>query len=186
MQDTGLVDHCLELLAPLGRTRAGRMFSGYGLYVDDLCIALILRDTLYLKVDDAHRADFEAAGCRPFTYETKKGERQSISYYSAPDAAMESPAEMRPWARRALEAAIAARAKAPPRRRQAAKKATAGAADQAVPARKAAKKAPAAGQAAAAGAKKKAAPAAAKKAPARAAAKKAAPAKTAKPRTPRA
>jgi DNA transformation protein len=137
MQDSGLVDHCLELLAPLGRTRAARMFSGYGLYVDDLCIALILRDTLYLKVDDAHRADFEAAGCRPFTYETKKGERQSISYYSAPDEAMESAAEMRPWARRALEAAVAARAKAAPRRAKAAARPAA----KKAPARAAAKKA---------------------------------------------
>ncbi|MGN6529485.1 MAG: TfoX/Sxy family protein [Burkholderiaceae bacterium] len=166
MQDSGLVDHCLELLAPLGRTRAGRMFSGYGLYVDDLCIAFILRETLYLKVDDAHRADFEAAGCQPFTYETRKGERQSISYYSAPGEAMESPAEMRPWARRALEAAVAARAKAAPRRKKAAAKATAG-------------KAPA---------KTATQAAAAKKPPARAAAKKATPAKTAaaRPRTSRA
>jgi len=119
MQDRGLVDHCLELLAPLGRTRAGRMFSGYGLYVDDLCIALVLRDTLYLKVDDAHRAAFEAAGSRPFTYEDKQGGTHVISYYAAPGEAMESPAEMRPWARRALEAAVAARAKAPARRKQA-------------------------------------------------------------------
>src|SRR5262249_54585351 len=106
MVDPGFVEHCLELLAPLGRTRAGRMFSGYGLYVDELCIALLLRDTLYLKVSDEHRAAFEAAGCKPFTYEMKTGEIKSLSYYTAPDEAMESPAEMRPWARRALDAAI--------------------------------------------------------------------------------
>ena len=99
MRDTGLVDHCLELLAPLGVARAGRMFSGHGLYVDDLCIAWILRDTLYLKTDEAHRPAFEAAGSRPFTYDDKKGGVHVTSYWSAPDAAMESPAEMLPWAR---------------------------------------------------------------------------------------
>ena len=135
MVDPGFVEHCLELLAPMGRTRAGRMFSGYGLYVDELCIALLLRDTLYLKVSDEHRAAFEAAGCKPFTYEMKTGEIKSLSYYTAPDEAMESPAEMRPWARRALDAAIAARAAKPARKKASAKK-TASA--QGTPAKKAA------------------------------------------------
>jgi len=136
MVDPGFVEHCLELLAPLGRTRAGRMFSGYGLYVDERCIALLLRDTLYLKVSDEHRAAFEAAGCKPFTYEMKTGEVKSLSYYTAPDEAMESPAEMRPWGRRALDAAIAARAAKPVRKKAAAKKA---AATKKAPAKKAAR-----------------------------------------------
>jgi DNA transformation protein len=37
----------------------------------------------------------------------------SLGYYTAPEEAMESPAEMAPWARRGLAAAVAARAKAP-------------------------------------------------------------------------
>jgi DNA transformation protein len=116
MNDSGLVDHCLELLSPLGPTRAKRMFSGNALYIDDLCVALIIRDVLYLKVDDTSRALFEAARCKPFTYETKKGERSALSYYTAPEEAMESPHEMIPWARRALAAAVAARAKARPKK----------------------------------------------------------------------
>jgi len=123
MSDPGLGEHCLELLAPLGATRARRMFSGHGLYIDDLCVALILRDTLYLKSNDTHQAAFEAAGCHPFTYAGKHGDVHVTSYWSAPEAAMESPAEMRPWARRALEAAVAARAKKAPRKKPAAKKA---------------------------------------------------------------
>jgi DNA transformation protein len=121
MTDQGLVDHCLELLAPLGATRARRMFSGHALYVDDLCVALVLRETLYLKTDDASRPAFEAAGCAPFTYAMKTGEIKSLGYYAAPGEAMESPAEMLPWARRALAAALAARAaKAPGKRPRAA------------------------------------------------------------------
>jgi len=116
MSDPGFVEHCLELLAPLGATRARRMFSGHGLYIDDLCVALILRDTLYLKSNDTHRPAFEAAGGHPFTYAGKHGDVHVTSYWSAPEAAMESPAEMRPWARRALEAAVAARAKKAPRK----------------------------------------------------------------------
>jgi DNA transformation protein len=116
MNDSGFVDHCLELLSPLGPTRAHRMFGGQGLYVGELCVALIFRDSLYLKVDEPNRAAFEAAGCRPFVYETRNGETGSLRYFTAPEEAMESPHEMRPWARRAIAAALAARAKAAPKK----------------------------------------------------------------------
>ena len=113
MNDSGFVSHCLELLSPLGRTSSRRMFGGHALYIDGLCMALIIHDTLYLKVDDSSRPLAERAGCKPFTYDTKKGERAALGYYTAPEESMESPAEMLPWARRALAAAVAARAKAP-------------------------------------------------------------------------
>ena len=126
MNDSGFVSHCLELLSPLGRSTSRRMFGGHGLYIDGLCMALIIRDVLYLKVDDAHRAAFEGAGCQPFTYAGKNDEVHVMSYYTAPEEAMESPAEMTPWSRRALAAAVAARAKAPPaKKKPAAKKAAA-------------------------------------------------------------
>jgi len=112
MNDSGFVSHCLELLSPLGRTSSRRMFGGHALYIDGLCMALIIHDTLYLKVDDSSRPLAERAGCKPFTYDTKKGERAALGYYTAPEESMESPAEMLPWARRALAAAVAARAKA--------------------------------------------------------------------------
>jgi len=116
MNDSGFVSHCQELLSPLGRTSSRRMFGGHALYIDDLCMALIIQDTLYLKVDDTHRALFEQAGCKPFTYAGKNDEVHVMSYYPAPDEAMESPAEMTPWARRGLAAAVAARAKAAPKK----------------------------------------------------------------------
>jgi DNA transformation protein len=104
-----LVAHCLELLAPLGATRSRRMFGGHGLYVDDLFIALIAFDRLYLKADASTRAAFEAAGCEPFVYDGK-GKAVTMGYFSAPEQAMESPHEMLPWARLALGAALRARA----------------------------------------------------------------------------
>src|SRR4051794_26017800 len=125
MTDPGFVQHCLELLAPLGAARARRMFGGHGLYIDDLCVALILRDGLYLKTGEAHRAAFQGAGCHPFTYAGRQGQGRVTSSWSAPEEAMESPAEMRPWARRALEAAVAARAKKAPARKTATTKAPA-------------------------------------------------------------
>ena len=105
----GLVDHCLELLAPLGVVRSRRMFGGHGIYVDDLFVGLIAYDRLFLKASPETRPRFEAAGCEPFVY-SKQGDAVSLGYWSAPPDAMESPALMAPWARLALRAAVAARA----------------------------------------------------------------------------
>lgn len=103
------VTHCLELLAPLGSARSRRMFGGHGFYVDDLFLALIASERLYLKVDAQTRPTFEAAGCEPFVYDAK-GESVTLGYFSAPEEAIESPQAMQPWARLALEAALRARA----------------------------------------------------------------------------
>jgi DNA transformation protein len=103
-------DYCLELLSPQGPVRAKRMFGGHGLYLDDVFVALIADERLYLKADDESRSAFEAAGCAPFTYDAK-GKQMTMNYWSVPDEAMESPALFQPWARRALEAGLRSRTK---------------------------------------------------------------------------
>ena len=103
------VSHCLELLAPLGAVRARRMFGGWGLYVDELFVALIAADRLYLKVNPQTQPAFERAGCEPFVY-TAKGASLTMAYWCAPADALESPALMQPWGRLAIQAALAARA----------------------------------------------------------------------------
>jgi DNA transformation protein len=106
------VAHCVELLQPMGPVRSKRMFGGFGLYVDDIFVAIVAFDRLYLKVSDDSRAAFKDAGCEPFVYDSKNGS-VSLGYWTAPADALESPALMQPWARRALQAALAARAAQP-------------------------------------------------------------------------
>jgi DNA transformation protein len=101
--------YCAELLGGLGPVRVKRMFGGHGLYVDDVFVAIVTGETLYLKVDAETAPRFEAAGCAPFTYAAKGRGRVSLSYRAAPAEAMDSPALMRPWAVLALEAALRAR-----------------------------------------------------------------------------
>ena len=62
MASNPLVEHCTELLSPLGAVRSRRMFGGFGIYVDELFIAIIAFDRLFLKVNDETRPRFEAAG----------------------------------------------------------------------------------------------------------------------------
>ena len=126
-------DLCVELLSPLGPVRTRAMFGGRGFYVDGLFMALIADGQFFLKADDTTRERFVAAGCRPFAFQTKDGERVVMSYFQPPEEALESPPLMLPWARLALEAALRAanakanvKAKQPAaRKRSAAKKSTA-------------------------------------------------------------
>lgn len=101
--------YCAELLSGLGPVRVRPMFGGHGIYVDDLFLAIVVGETLYLKVDAETLARFEAAGCAPFVYTAKGRGRVSLNYRAAPAEAMESPGLMRPWARLAMEAALRAR-----------------------------------------------------------------------------
>jgi DNA transformation protein len=111
--------YCAELLGAVGQVRIQRMFGGHGLYLDDLFVALVADEVLYLKVHDDTRAAFEAAGCTPFVY-TSRRRPVNMSFWSAPDESMDSPAAMAPWARLALQAAwLAAQAKPQPARRRA-------------------------------------------------------------------
>lgn len=118
------IEHLLELLEPMGGLRARRMFGGWGIYQDGALgsrmFAIVIDGELGLKTDDLSRARFEAAGSQPCTY-IKQGKPMPMSYWHAPDAALDSPEAMRPWARLALEAAMRAKP-APPKRKRAAKR----------------------------------------------------------------
>ncbi len=104
-----LVDHCVELLSPLGATRAQRMFGGHGLRIDGVFVALIAFERLYLKTDAQTQPQFAAAGGEAFVY-SSRGRTVTLNYWTVPPQAMEAPEQMRPWARLAMEAALRAAA----------------------------------------------------------------------------
>ena len=114
------VRHVLETMRLLGPVEAKAMFGGWGLYHQGTFFALIAEDTLYLKVDGETRADFEAAGLAPFVYSLKTGDI-TMSYFQAPDEALESAEVMADWARRAYAVALRAPAKRAKKRRTAPK-----------------------------------------------------------------
>ncbi len=106
-------DYVQELLAPLGPVSIRRMFGGAGVFYDEVMFALIAGETLYLKVDDETRPDFEAAGQGPFTYQRSEGPRALQSYYRLPDELLDETDELLVWARRAVDAALRAQAAKP-------------------------------------------------------------------------
>ena len=112
-------DFIRDLFAQFRPVTVRRMFSGAGLYCDGVMFGLVVRDTIYLKADEASIAEFKGEGSSPFTYmRGKKSGRPSehaLPYWRLPDRLYDDPEELAAWAERAL--AIAHRQKfAPPKR----------------------------------------------------------------------
>ena len=109
----GYQDLILDLLHPLDPLPR-RMFSGVGLFYGGAMFALLVRDTMYLRVDSATRSRFERAGSRPFSY-MRSGQEVSLSaYYVVPDDLLDRQDELLLWARDAIGAARRAASNARP------------------------------------------------------------------------
>jgi len=96
--------HLHDLLDPIGQVTTRAMFGGHGVYIDGELIGVVMEEALYLKVDSETSLHFEAAGCEPYVY-LGQAEPITMSYWSVPDAALESAQAMRPWAELARAAA---------------------------------------------------------------------------------
>jgi len=111
-QDNEFAQYCCELLATAGPCVAKRMFGGFGISAGGLTVAILADlgqgQKLWLKASPETAAQFEAVGCERFVY-LANGVAKRMSFFSAPEAAMESMHDMEPWARLALDAALAAR-----------------------------------------------------------------------------
>jgi len=96
-----------ELFAAFGPVSVRRMFSGFGLYAEDVCFSLFLRGELYLKADETTAPRFAAEGSRPFSYtQTRSGKIVVVnSYWRLPDRLYDDPEELAQWARQALAVA---------------------------------------------------------------------------------
>jgi DNA transformation protein and related proteins len=106
----GFKTFVLEQLAGCLRdVRARSMFGGVGIYAGDFFFALMDDDTLYFKVNDTNRPDFEAAGMGPFRPYGEDGE--VMQYYQVPEDLLEDADALKPWAEKALEVARQARRK---------------------------------------------------------------------------
>ena len=102
----------LSRAAPGIRDRG--MFGGVGIYSGDFFFALIDEDTLYLKVDDGNRADFEAVGMGPFRPFGEGGE--VMQYYQLPAEVLEEPDRLTEWVAKAIDVARRARRRKPARK----------------------------------------------------------------------
>jgi DNA transformation protein len=119
----------LSRIAP--KVRARSMFGGVGLYAGEFFFALIANDTIYLKVDEVTRADFETRGMRSFA---PYGDTSSMHYYELPPELLEDTDALGPWVNQAIAVARRSWTRKPPKpRRVRAKTETAAAPKPAAP-----------------------------------------------------
>lgn len=108
--ETHFVDWVTETLGAVTPIRIRKMFGGIGVYSGDLFFAIADGKTIYLKVDDTNRPDFERMGMTafaPFDDEPHK----TMSYYPIPPDVLGKPDELKLWVEKAL--GVAERAKRP-------------------------------------------------------------------------
>jgi DNA transformation protein and related proteins len=102
-------DAIIDLFSGLGTVSIRRMFGGKGIYHNGVIVAIEVQGELMLKADSTSAPDFEAAGCRQWTYTgSKHGKLVSMPYWTVPDTAVDDPDEMTVWARKAYEAGLRA------------------------------------------------------------------------------
>ncbi len=111
-------EYVRDLFTAFGPIRIRSMFGGAGVFRDDLMFGLIIEDQIYLKVDDHNRADYEATGQAPLSFERKDGRTMAMSYYLIPDALYDDTDELAVWAKNAFAAAQRGAKKKSPRPRR--------------------------------------------------------------------
>lgn len=104
-----------EVFERLGRIETRRMFGGHGVWHEGRMIALVAKDTLYLKSDAGSAEDFDKLNLPPFTY-VREGKAMPMSYRLAPADLFEDREEAALWGRRAYEAAL--RSGQPPKQKK--------------------------------------------------------------------
>src|SRR5947207_12906099 len=92
-----------QLSRIVSEVRARSMFGGFGIYAGDVFFALIANDTLYFKVDDSNRPDFEKLGMK--TFQPYREGSEAMKYSAIPDGLLEDPDALRPWAETSIAVA---------------------------------------------------------------------------------
>jgi len=106
----------LEQLEGVPRVATKRMFGGVGIYSDGAFFAVMDNDTLFFKVDDDLRPQYQAAKMTAFA--PMPGKPAMEGYYQVPPRVLEDADELARWAKQS----VALSAKQPSRKKPAKEK----------------------------------------------------------------
>lgn len=95
-----------ERIRRSGKVAVRRFFGGAALVVDGLQIGFVMKGSLYLRVDDASRAQFEAMGSAPFTYAGAGRTATVARYYETPAEILDDTDKLCDWVQTARRAAF--------------------------------------------------------------------------------
>ena len=98
--------YLLEQLGQIRPVTSRPMFGGLCFFAEGRAFALVAGDTLYFKVDDTTRPDFERLGMEPFR---PFGEDSAMGYYEVPADVVEDAMQLAAWMRKAIDVASKAK-----------------------------------------------------------------------------
>ena len=81
------------------------LFGAIGLYRNGQVFAMAWKGSLYFKVDEASRKDYQAANSHALGYVSEGMDLSLKSFGEVPADVIEDPEALREWARKAFEAA---------------------------------------------------------------------------------
>ena len=110
IEDKEFVSYVVDQMQSVGPVHAKSMFGGHGIYLERLMFGLVADGVLYLKTDEETENEFKDKGLKAFTY-SNKGKEYKMSYYQAPEEALEDSDEMNTWANKAYGVALKAGSK---------------------------------------------------------------------------
>ena len=100
------LQYVLEQLSGLGVVVSRRMFGGVGLYHDARFFGFITGDTLYFKVNDSNRGEYQARRMSQFRPYADRP-LLSMTYFEVPADVLEDAEQCSIWARKSVAAASA-------------------------------------------------------------------------------
>ena len=98
------VEYVVDAMADFDCVEPKRMFGAYGLFCDEVMIAIVDEDVLYVRVDAVTDGQFDDELSPRFSY-MRAGRECFLPYRQVPDSAMDNRQELCRLAALALEAA---------------------------------------------------------------------------------
>tara|TARA_B100001741_G_C16470535_1_gene559788 strand:- start:124 stop:471 length:348 start_codon:yes stop_codon:yes gene_type:complete len=105
MSNKQTLDHALDLLHEEEGISYKRMFGGFGLFKNEISVALILDSGIYMKVNNSNKQDYVNAGSIPFSY-VRNGKEIKLSNWLIPYEIMETEELFVEWFNKSYKAAI--------------------------------------------------------------------------------
>ncbi len=88
--DKELLNHIMDLLAPLDGISNRAMFGGFGIFHEGDMFALITNSGLHFKVNETNLAAYQEAGSKQF---------KPMPYYEVPTEVLEDTTMLLEWAK---------------------------------------------------------------------------------------
>ncbi|SHO59205.1 TfoX/Sxy family DNA transformation protein [Vibrio quintilis] len=81
--DKPTLKNSMQLFEQLGRVKSRSMFGGFGIFVEDIMFALVVKDKLHIRADSNSLETFKEQGFEPYVY-AKRGFPVVTKYYALP------------------------------------------------------------------------------------------------------